>query len=430
MKINKLLQLIVCLIIGFIVIQTSPVIAQTTNNSPYSLFGIGEMIPQNNLRNSSMGGISQGVRNPGTINPANPASYSSFDSLSFLFDIGVNGSVDILRSNAESTTNVSGSINYISFGFPILKFWRMSFGLNPLSAVGYDISDKREELLLNTARTYWADGATSKAYFGNSFKLSDNFHIGLNINYLFGNIDQYRMLYFPDSSYMRNVQILNTTYLHNFTYKIGVQYVTDIKSKYRLTIGATYGMQQTIKASMDNLVTSMLLGYDDDSEASDIDTISYVTTTKNMTFPMDLSFGFTLEKPGNFVLGADISWTNWSNYLIDGTSQELSDLWVFNVGGEYIPSHLSMSKYRSRIAYRFGFRTRQKLHVVNNTNINEYAITAGIGLPLLRSKTKINIHAEAGWLGTTQNNLVQKTFFKIGVGVSLVEMWFVKRKYL
>lgn len=417
-------MVVVVMLIG----SASPLAAQTTNSSPYSRFGIGEIIPQYNLRSASMGGISQGVQTSGVINPANPASYAAFDSLTFLFDIAVTGAYNVQKSSLGTAKNASGSINYITFGFPIVKWWRMSLGINPVSSVGYDLYQQNVEQNVSAARSYWADGATNRAFWGNSFKLSKNFCIGLNINYLFGNIDNYRMLFFPDSAYMRNLKIINTTYIHDFTFRPGIQYVANIQSKYKLTIGATYGFQKKIRATIDETVSTMLEGYDE--SGTDIDTISSISTDKELTYPMDLMLGFTFEKKGNFVIGADLSWTNWANYQVDGVSQDLTDLWVFNLGGEYIPSHLPASKYGSRIAYRLGFRTRQKIYVVNGTNINEYALTAGIGLPVSRSKTKINLHLEAGMLGTTNNNLVQETFFKIGVGVALSEMWFLKRKYL
>lgn len=428
MNIDKLTRLFF-IAIGLLFWQVIPISAQTTSNSPYSRFGMGKIAPQYNMRSESMGGISQGLQLSGNINPANPASYVAFDSLTFLFDFAVTGCYNMQKSNLGTAKNASGSINYLTFGFPVVKWWRMSFGINPVSSVGYDIYEERKEKELMVSRDYWADGGTSRVYFGNAFKISKNWFIGLNVNYLFGNIDNYRMLYFPDSSYMRSFKNVYTTYLHDFTFRPGIQYSAKIKSDYKLTVGATYGFQKKVSATIDETVYSMLGGFDDDG-GTDIDTITYDSRNVNISYPMDLMLGFTFEKPGNFLFGVDFSWTNWSSYKVEGKSQNLSDLWTINVGGEYIPSHLSSSKYGSRIAYRFGFYTYQKLYVVNGTNINEYAFTAGIGLPITRSKTRINIHASAGWLGTTNNNLIQETFFKMGIGISLSEMWFFKRKYL
>lgn len=428
MKVNKLFRLIFA-IIGLLVLQINLMTAQTSSNSPYSRFGIGEVVPQYNLRSASMGGISQGVQTSGVINPANPASYAAFDSLTFLFDFAASGKYTLQKSSQGTAKKGSGSINYITFGFPIVKRWRMSIGINPVTSVGYNLYDEKIEHTVKDGRAFWADGATSRIYWGNSFKISKNFFIGLNINYLFGNIDNYRMFYFPDSAYMRNLKIVNTTYVHDFTFRPGFQYVSKIKSKYKLTTGITYGFQKDINILVNQTEYTMLGGIDDDN-GTDIDTIRHQTEKTKIHYPMDLIVGFTFEKPGSFLVGADVAWTDWSNYKLRGESSNLTDLWEVHIGGEFIPNHLPASKYGSRIAYRFGFRTRYKIYVLNQTNINEFVFTAGVGLPITRSKTKINLHAEAGWLGTTQNNLIQETFFKVGIGIALSEMWFFKRKYL
>ena len=65
---------------------------QTGINSPYSRYGLGQLYDKNlNTAAMGMGGLSLGIHNPTTLNPANPASYGSLDSLSFLFEMGVAG---------------------------------------------------------------------------------------------------------------------------------------------------------------------------------------------------------------------------------------------------------------------------------------------------------------------------------------------------
>ena len=62
--------------------------AQNATSSPSSRFGYGEL--NNNLPNAyrAMGGVGVGMRSNKAINPAQPASYTAIDSLTFMFDIG------------------------------------------------------------------------------------------------------------------------------------------------------------------------------------------------------------------------------------------------------------------------------------------------------------------------------------------------------
>lgn len=60
--------------------------AQTGSLSPYSRYGIGDILPEGFTTNSSMGGIGAGILSGNQINFINPASYA-FDTIT-IFDFG------------------------------------------------------------------------------------------------------------------------------------------------------------------------------------------------------------------------------------------------------------------------------------------------------------------------------------------------------
>src|SRR5665811_2339971 len=59
-----------------LVLFALPLISLSQENSPYSRYGIGNLVPSENILNRGMGGISAGYADPATINFMNPASYS------------------------------------------------------------------------------------------------------------------------------------------------------------------------------------------------------------------------------------------------------------------------------------------------------------------------------------------------------------------
>ena len=61
--------------------------SQAQENSPYSRYGLGDLIPQQNILNRAMGGISTAYADYSTVNFANPASYAELKITSF--DIGL-----------------------------------------------------------------------------------------------------------------------------------------------------------------------------------------------------------------------------------------------------------------------------------------------------------------------------------------------------
>ena len=64
-------------------------LAQADVDTPYSLFGIGQVRDKSmNVRLKGMGGLANAMYDIGMINTENPASYARIDSLAFLFDAG------------------------------------------------------------------------------------------------------------------------------------------------------------------------------------------------------------------------------------------------------------------------------------------------------------------------------------------------------
>ena len=140
----------------------SSLYAQTTagSNSPYSRYGFGLLSDRAVGFNKGMGGVAYGMRNGRELNPANPASYSSIDSLTFLFDIGMtfqNGNIDDgrARTNARNT-----SLDYVTAGFRLSPNLGMSLGLLPYSTIGYQMetSGYLGDGSATTTETYMGDG--------------------------------------------------------------------------------------------------------------------------------------------------------------------------------------------------------------------------------------------------------------------------------
>src|ERR1035437_10356400 len=99
---NKLLLLVLASII-FAQFTNS----QNNTNSPYTRFGYGDISDNNNGEQRAMGGVAIGSRSPFSINTVNPASYSSVDSLTFMFDIGTS----VLGSRFSDTNSSKTTFN-------------------------------------------------------------------------------------------------------------------------------------------------------------------------------------------------------------------------------------------------------------------------------------------------------------------------------
>jgi len=184
--------------------------AQTSIFSPYSIYGVGDLQSSGFAQNMAMGKIAYGLRSPSHINFSNPASYTSFKLQSFVFETGVLSNTVKLISDDTSQTINNTSLAYLSFGFPVTKWWGSSFGLRPYSNVGYKVSNSDDIPDIGPVTyEYESSGGLNQFYIGNAFKLK-SFSFGFNASYLFGPIENIRTEEF-DSTHIFDLFIREST---------------------------------------------------------------------------------------------------------------------------------------------------------------------------------------------------------------------------
>ncbi|MCD4773881.1 MAG: hypothetical protein K8R41_10920 [Bacteroidales bacterium] len=412
------------------VIGVNCVSAQIRINSPYSLFGIGQINhSNNNVKSFAMGGLSYSLRNSQFINVANPASYTAFDSASFLFEGGFNGSFLRLQTTEVTENTNSASLNYLTFGIPVTKWWRSSFGLLPFSDVGYNISE--EHYLENIGNVQYinkGEGGVNQVFWGNAFKITKNLSIGVNAKYLFGTIYKNRIVAFPDSVYVLNTDIQNSIITSDLYFTYGLQYHKKFKNNIIFGAGLVYSHSTKIKARKEILTRSFLGGVT--NVVSWRDTISYISDIKgNYVIPVSVGGGISFQKKDKWLIGADISWQKWEDYSSFEVSDSLQNSLNFSLGGQFIPNKYSIFSYWEKVNYRFGLRYSKSYLQLREHQINEIGLSAGLGLPLWKTKSTFNFGIEIGKKGTTIDNLIQENYVKFTFGVTFYQKWFLKKRY-
>lgn len=429
MKFSKLRKF--ALLFTCIIVLGQLLVGQVGTDSPYSRFGIGQLKSKNiNTQLLSMGGIANAVATPRFVNPANPALYTKFDSLTFLFDAGFSMSSVTYSTTALSEKGSNASLSYVSLGFPVTRWWKIAVGLLPFSDVSYNVvvSDRNDEIgKYNTAFT--GDGGMNQLFFGNGFRLNKNFSVGANITYVFGQNTTTTTLYFPDSIYRLSTRKESNLQANDLMFEYGFLYSGKLKNDINLNIGVTYGQQIKLNVKNEVFVRSMMGGIGSVSEEI-VDTIFYSPKQKSkITLPHSIGFGVVLSKDYRWLVGADFNWQQWKGVTIGTVNDSLQNAWNVAIGGEYTPFSTSISKYWKRITYRMGARYSQTYLNLYGHSINEVGISFGVGLPLPRTLSTVNLGLEFGRGGTKKDNLIQETFINLSVGVSINERWFVKRKY-
>lgn len=407
------------------------VLAQSIN-SPYSRYGLGELHGRDvNASLTGMGGLSIGYWDNSTVNPGNPASYGTFDSLAFIFDVGIVGNIVNHKTILQSENSNYLTLSYVLTGFPVTKWWRTSLGVLPYSKIGYDVNINIDlsDYDVNIINSIEGEGGLNQFYWGNGFNIGKHLRVGFDGIFLFGRGSRSSHVYFPDSLYVLGTKTVKNTTGSDFIFDYGIQYDIPIRHNQILTLGAVYSNEWSIKAKRSTISYTLLGGFEDILESVK-DTIVYIPEEKGkIVIPNRFGLGLMYKNSDRWLVGADFEWQQWEKFSAFGTTDSLDNAWRISLGGEMTPKHTSISNLLKRMTYRLGFRYVNSYLNLLGKPINEYGISFGATFPMKKSNTTIDIGVEAGSRGTTDNNLIKENFINFTFGVSINEGWFHKRKY-
>lgn len=421
--------LIICGLSGF---------AQNNNTtSPFSRYGIGDLHHYGYGRTAAMGGASLGSRHAVQINSANPASYTANDSLSFIFDFGIDGTFSRYKSDQGTMGAKDVNFRYFSLSWPVTKWLGAAMGIQPYSDMGYEVGYS-EELsgLENVYHSYKGEGTTSKAFFGTSISPFKGFSVGANLNYIFGRINQNTDIGFNNAQ-LFYISKTEGTRLRDFSLTYGFQYDYKIKKDEFLTLGVTFERQTDITV-LHRLSTFKELTI---GSSTLRDTLELIPEGKNIIkLPSTFGVGLSYNKLNKLEINADYYFAGWSksktNFVNhpDGTYGYEHDAFItdqnrISAGFEYIPEAFSIRSFYKRVKYRAGIHQENSYLKINNKQIKEFGISFGVGIPFPKSKSTANFAVEFGKKGTTKDNLVKNNYAKLSLYLNLHDYWFVQRKF-
>ena len=427
----KHIKIIRKLILAVAIISSAYVTsAQVKISSPYSMFGIGDLYGIRSQMNMGIGGAATAYSSTYFINPANPASYMAFDTNSFVFDAAFHLRSETLKTIDQSEKTKFGSISNLYFGFPITRWWAASTGIVPYSNVGYEVTDEQD--ITNIGRTvsnYKGSGGVNKAYFGSAFSPVKNLSVGINVAYLFGNIVKESVNIFPDSAGYINTMVRSTARLNKVNFDMGLMYRKNLKEGRFIQVGLTYKPNQTIDGNSEKIAYSYTYNASTDKEEVK-DTINIEASTKGQVIlPTAIGGGIMIGSTNRWLATADVNWQKWTEFRYLGSDLHLKNTLRIALGGQFRPAIVEMGKYYERINYRAGFRYEQSNLEIKNTRINDFGVSFGVGLPMKKSRSTINIAVEVGSQGTTNNGLIKDNYVRFTLGAALQERWFQKRKF-
>ena len=414
---------------ALLVLMSVGAFAQADVESPYSIFGVGQLDSKSmSVKLKGMGGVKNAMYGPGLINSGNPASFTKIDSLAFLFDAGFYFKNSNFSTSTLSEQSANASFDHIFMAFGLTDWWKLAIGAQPYSSMGYTMIVNSHDLEVgNYTTSFKGWGGLNEVVMGSAFKIGKHFSVGANAKYVFGDSKTLTTLHFPESTYKLGSRRGIDLMVSSFKFDYGLLYTTDLDAGYSLSVGLTYDQQIKLRGTKKTFIRSIA----DDSEIEYlIDTVFFsVNKDSYLLMPQGVGAGVALRKNDQWCLGLDFDWMQWSHFARDGANDSLNDSWRVAVGFEYLPIHSSISNYFRRITYRLGGFYEHTFLNLRGHSLSNMGITAGASLPLPRTLSKINLALEMGMCGTKADGLIQERYVKLNVSVSVFERWFMKRRY-
>jgi hypothetical protein len=400
---------VLIIIILFFVFIFKTACSQITS-SPYSMFGLG-LIEDNSLGfNKAMGGTGIALMSGYSLNFQNPASFDGIDSLVTIFELGIFGKYTSYENSKSNQGLFDCNIKYAVMGFRPSSRWATSFGIVPYSTIGYNIyvPVPIEGTLLTDNKRFSGDGGVNQLYSGNSYRITKNLVLGVNLVYLFGTVTH------SESSNAYNFELDNVTYLSNFNLNYGLDYKF-ARRDWQYDIGVIYNHGKT-------LTTSTVETINTESETEEL-------KSENTKYKIPESFGLGLAVGKNgFRGGVDFEYKKWKSVKFDNPLLKTRNSKRFSFGLE-VPSS-ALSRHNSKLVlFRLGAEYSQSYLVINKVPINSRSISFGAGLPTKSAVSVLNVSIELGQNGDRLNNLFRENFYTLHLDLSLKDLWFVKRKY-
>jgi hypothetical protein len=423
-----------------------------SENLPFSRFGLGTINQPYLASSAAMGGLTAALRDPFSLNPENPASFSSLRSTAF--EVGLSLKSNTTTINNKEATGINGSLSYLALGFPTYSVvneeldrkpktirWGMGVSIVPFSTVGYNnnstdsLTHPSKDSVLVTQynigsggnyKLQWSNGVQYKAL-----------SVGINLAYIFGEMSYDRQLIFSNyGTYSANVYNRGYT-VNGLSYSLGAQYdlkiseapLGDLKAtRTHLVIGAYGNPSTNFKTSSENVFR--LVG-------RSVDTIFAETGVEGTgILPGSFTAGVTFEDNGKdlrggYKIGLQYSTTAWSQYR--NTARDAGDLlsntYNFAIGGEY---QYAKDAFSLKKRYRLGINMGTDPRSIGGTQLSSYTLTAGVGLPIVTKSDGltaiVNINIEYGKLSAQAAN--SESYWKLVLGFTLSDnKWFLKRKF-
>jgi len=384
--------------------------------TPYSKMGYGILNDNVSSIQRSMGGVGYAMKGGRIINVMNPSSYANVDSLTFLWDVGIELSNLWSKENGKKGYNFGGGLDYLTGHFKITKGMGAAFGLVPYSSVGYAYGGDIDGGSVSRS----GSGGFNQLFLGWGYEPLKNLSVGFNFSYLFGTTSNTTYMMSASTSYFtRSMKI------RDWNLQLGAQYSLPLRSgRDLLTLGVSFQPKKSFHGHA--------WGTKYDSQDSKVDTIGYNSMKGNYEQAASIGVGLSYTMDRRLTVEADYTYQKWSGakYLpiegFEANDMQFDDRWKIAAGVQYTPNR--RGSYVGAMSFRAGAFYNHDYLNYNGNNLRDYGISMGVGFPAPNGKTTVNLGVEWHHRESKPVTLITENYLNITLGVNFNELWFWKSR--
>jgi len=400
------------IVIIFLTGPAFPLLVFSQNmNSPYSIYGIGDIANRMYNRTSGMAGTGIATKASSDLIDNNPASISGLPKSFFLLHASAVGKTVQYSGEGIDQTNRNSKdfwLKGITLAVKVNKFWASSIGFKQFSNVNYKFNGTKAVIGDNETYSaeYTGDGGLNDYYWTNAVSLGKHFSVGIKSSIIAGGINQ-----------TETMQTKQQDYFGDPRFEYGAIYSSVINKKWDLSLGGKFinktrlSSERTLSVTENNAVV-----VNDDFIKND-----------RFYLPQTYSMGISLVHNKKTSFAADYTYENWSPLKISGDGWQLVNSNRISAGME-ISKHVQQWGQLVEKSYlQFGAFISNSYLQVHNTPVNEFGITAGMG-GSFNSNLLYALSIEGGKRGTTTAGLIKENFFQLTISLTYRDFLFSKGK--
>lgn len=413
-------------ITAVVLLATGPIfstrISAQNMNSPYSVYGIGDIDFRPYNRTNGMAGTSLALTSSFYLIDNNPASITGLPRSFYIVDISAVGKSVQYKGDPISAANNDNKDFWIKrFGLAVKlnNSWASGIGIRQFSNINYKFSGSKpvEGSTTSYVTDYQGDGGLNEYYWNNAFKIGRYFSAGLRTSIIAGAINQTETI--ADDALQSVITTKQQDYFGQLRFQAGALYTTPLNKKWDLSLGARFAPKTRMVAERTLTVAENGVNIIEDE------------FIKNDRFylPNTYAAGFALKRNKKTTFAFDYTYEDWSSLAFKQSGWQLVSSSRFSGGVEFSKQQYIGKEIIERGYFQLGAFLNNSYLQVRSQPITEYGFTAGMG-GAINNSLLYTLAIEAGTRGTTQAKLIKENYMQLTVGFTFRDFLFSKgRRY-